>query len=302
MRNWCAALAASVLFALPLCAQQKSTGPSNDATNAARDNQPAAENSAASPAIHLSGNVFGLPEVPRPKPFPKPPAEKDTRTPGSLLPRYELAGMYYYINASPGDPFRSFGNHGGGFSFAYNASKFLSLTAEVAPYSYSRNEFPLTLSNNSVKGSMLTYLFGPRLNWRKFDYFVPFAHFLLGGASSDKGMTGTGHQSAFAVATGGGVDMLLTKSIAWRVAQFDYLMTNFSGPALGGNARQDNFRMGTGLVYRLGIPNPPPPPNHPPVAACSVNPTSLFAGSGDVVAVHVNADRKSTRLNSSHRL
>jgi len=66
-------------------------------------------------------------------------------------------------------------------------------------------------------------------------------------------------------------------------------MTNFSGPAVGGNARQDNFRAGTGVVFRFGIPNPPPPPNHPPVAACSVNPTSLYAGSGDSVAVHVNA-------------
>ena len=32
-----------------------------------------------------------------------------------------------------------------------------------------------------------------------------------------------------------------------------------------------------------------PPPNHPPVAACSANPTSVFAGSNDAVTVHVNA-------------
>jgi outer membrane protein OmpA-like peptidoglycan-associated protein len=102
-------------------------------------------------------------------------------------------------------------------------------------------------------------------------------------------MTGTGTQSAYALATGGGVDMVLNKNLAWRVAQLDYLRTNFSGPALGANARQNNFRVGTGLVLRFGIPNPPPPPNHPPVAACSVTPVSVFAGSGDTVAVHVNA-------------
>jgi outer membrane protein OmpA-like peptidoglycan-associated protein len=83
--------------------------------------------------------------------------------------------------------------------------------------------------------------------------------------------------------------MVLNKNLAWRVAQLDYLMTNFSGPALGGNGRQDSFRAGTGLVLRFGIPNPPPPPNHPPVAACSVTPASVYAGSGDTVAVHVNA-------------
>jgi len=136
---------------------------------------------------------------------------------------------------------------------------------------------------------MVTYLFGPRLNWRKFDYFVPFAQFLLGGAHSGIEMNGAGNQSSFAMAAGGGVDMVITKTIAWRVAQFEYLMTTFSGPALGANARQDGFRVGTGLVLRFGIPNPPPPPKHPPVAACSVNPVSIYAGSGDTVAMHVNA-------------
>src|SRR5205823_2924416 len=64
---------------------------------------------------------------------------------------------------------------------------------------------------------------------------------------------------------------------------------SLTGPALTATGRQDSFRAGTGLVLRFGIPNPPPPPNHPPVAACSVSPSSIFAGSGDSVAVHVNA-------------
>src|SRR5204862_6220507 len=71
--------------------------------------------------------------------------------------------------------------------------------------------------------------------------------------------------------------------------QLDYLMTSFSGPAVTATGRQNNFRAGTGLVLRFGIPNPPPPPNHPPVAACSVSPASVYAGSGDSAAVHVNA-------------
>src|SRR5437660_10047644 len=102
-------------------------------------------------------------------------------------------------------------------------------------------------------------------------------------------ITGGAEQSAFAMAAGGGVDMVLTKNLAWRVAQLDYLMTSFSGPAVTATGRQNNFRAGTGLVLRFGIPNPPPPPNHPPVAACSVSPASVYAGSGDSVAVHVNA-------------
>lgn len=284
MRNWCAALAMSALLALPLCAQQKSGGAADDTANArtAAEKTASAESSPAAKDI-LTGSrtLFALPALPRPTPFPGPQAAaKDTRPPGKLVPRYEIAGMYHYINFSPGSPFSDFSNHGAAASFTYNASKWLGLATEVGDYGYQRN---------GVNGSLYSFLFGPRLNLRKFDYFVPFAEFLVGAARSGFQMTGTGTQSAFATAAGGGVDMVFNKNLAWRVAQLDYLMTNFSGPALGGNARQDSFRAGTGLVLRFGIPNPPPPPNHPPVAACSVTPASIYAGSGDSVAVHVNA-------------
>jgi OmpA family len=295
MRNWCLRSALSVLLASPLCAQQKAAGFPDDTASrgeaAAAKLSSGTNDAVATGQPSFSKEVLALPAIPHPKPFPKPQAAtaKDTRAPGQLVPRYEISGMYFYVNAAPGSPFANFGNHGGGASFAYNASRWLGLTAELGGYNFNRNLFPLTGSNASVNGTMVSYLFGPRLNLRKFDYFVPFAHFLLGGAHSGTEMTGTGRQSSFAIAAGGGVDMVLTKYLAWRVAQLDYFMTNFSGPAVGGNARQDNFRAGTGVVFRFGIPNPPPPPNHPPVAACSVNPTSLYAGSGDSVAVRVNA-------------
>jgi outer membrane protein OmpA-like peptidoglycan-associated protein len=197
--------------------------------------------------------------------------------------------MYDYINFAPGDPFANFNNHGGSGSFTYNASRWIGLTTEVGTYSSKRNVFPLTGTNDLVRGGIVSYLFGPRLNLRKFDHFLPFGEFLVGGARGNGQITGAGQQNAFALAAGGGVDMVLTKYLAWRVAQFDYFMTTLSGPALGSTGRQDSFRAGTGLVLRFGIPNPPPPPNHPPVAACSVSPASVYAGSGDSVAVHVNA-------------
>jgi outer membrane protein OmpA-like peptidoglycan-associated protein len=124
---------------------------------------------------------------------------------------------------------------------------------------------------------------------RKFDHFVPFGEFLVGGANGGSELVGGQSQSAFALAAGGGVDVVLTKNLAWRFAQLDYLMTTFAGSSVGATGRQNSFRAGSGLVVRFGIPNPPPPPNHPPVAACSVSPASVYAGSGDSVAVHVNA-------------
>ena len=289
MRNWCAALAISAFLALPLCAQEKYTGGGDETANAAEKNAASSHSTASSKPVTAKG-IFALPATPKPKPFPGPAAATaDTRAPGTLVPRYEFAGMYDYINFAPGTPFANFDNHGATGSFTYNASRWVGLTVEGGGYLFNRSLFPLTGSTSGLKGGFSSYLFGPRLNWRKFDHFVPFGEFLVGGAHAGSELSGGQSQNAFAMATGGGVDMVLTKNVAWRVAQLDYLLTSFSGNAVGATGRQNSFRAATGVVLRFGIPNPPPPPNHPPVAACSVNPTSVYGGSGDAVAVHVTA-------------
>jgi outer membrane protein OmpA-like peptidoglycan-associated protein len=194
--------------------------------------------------------------------------------------------MFNYVNFNPGNPFDPFSNYGGSGSFTWNPSRWVGLTEELGGLSYNRN-----VNGTTTTGGITTFLLGPRLNMRRFDYFVPFAEFLLGGAHVGPPMTGDASQTAFTLAAGGGVDVVLSKNVAWRFAQIDYLMTNFSGSSLGGNARQDSLRLGTGIVIRFGLPKeaPPAPVNHPPVAACSASPTSVFAGSGDAVTIHVNA-------------
>jgi hypothetical protein len=292
MRNWCAALAISALLALPLRAQQKSSGTGDETANSptAPEKNAASNGSAASTNAVKPAAIFALPAAPRPTPFPGPAAATaDTRPPGTLLPRYEIAGMYDYVNFGPASPFNNFNSQGGAASFTYNASKWLGLTGELGGYDFKRSLFPLTGSTVDTNGSFITYLFGPRLNLRKFEHFVPFGEFLVGGARGGIELAGVSSESAFAMAVGGGVDLVLHKNLAWRVAQLDYLMTSFTGNAVGATGRQNSFRAATGLVLRFGIPNPPPPPNHPPVAACSVNPASVYAGSGDAVAIHVNA-------------
>jgi hypothetical protein len=286
MRTWCLLVAMSTLLALPASAQQKGSDGNDEAKST---NDAAGKGNANAATAPVSRNVFALPAVPRATPFPAAAgSSSDESAPGRLVPRYEVAGGYSYVNFDPGNPFDSFSNHGATGSFAYNATRWLGLTAELGGYNFSRSVSP-----SSVNGSWLTYLFGPRLNLRRFDHFVPFAEFLVGASHAGVEVTGDagGDKSAFALAAGGGVDVVLFKNLAWRFAQIDYLMTNFSGAFLGANSRQNNLRLGTGLVYRWGFPPPPPPPapKGPPVAACSASPVSVFAGSNDTVAVHVNA-------------
>src|SRR6266478_4549974 len=152
MRNWCAALAMSALLAFPLCAQQKSRAAADATTNTATSAEKSApsNNAAGSGKAVAAKGVFALPATPRPAPFPGPAeAAADTRAPGQLVPRYEFAGMYDYLNFAPGDPFANFNSHGGSGSFTYNASRWLGLTGEFGGYNLLASSAVTTLTGIS---------------------------------------------------------------------------------------------------------------------------------------------------------
>jgi outer membrane protein OmpA-like peptidoglycan-associated protein len=293
MRKWCAIVAMGALIALPLCAQQKDASSATNSKSAESTNAVPANDFSVAPA---SPTLFAMP-APAAKPadvFSDWSNNAWNRHAwGQLTPRFEVAGMFSYINFNPG-AFRNFNQLGATGSFAYNANRWLGIVGEVGGYRFDRQVFILDTTTNTeslatISGNMQTYLFGPRLNLRRFDHFVPFGEVLFGAAHGSSQLTGDKSQGAFALAVGGGVDVVLTKYLAWRFFQADYLMTNFSGSLLNANGRQNNFRIGTGLVLRWAYPPAPPKPNHPPVAACSAAQPSVFEGSTDPVAIHVNA-------------
>src|SRR5258708_6854738 len=157
MRNWCAALVMSGLLALPLCAQQKSSGAGDETTNAANREKSATSNNtsgggraAGSSKPVATKGVFALPATPRPTPFPGPAATSDTTAPGRLVPRDELSGMYQYLNFSPGDPFSSFSNHGATGSFTYNASRALRFLTQIRCSPFNNRPVPGSHLNTTV--------------------------------------------------------------------------------------------------------------------------------------------------------
>lgn len=293
MRKWCATLAMGVLFALPVCAQQKAAG-TGDTNNSTESTNAVPVND-----FRIAPSSPSLFAMPAPAGVPADIYSDwannawNRHAWGHLTPRFEAAGMFSYINFNPGS-FRNWNDLGGTGSFAYNANRWLGLVGEVGGYRFDRQIFVLNSTTGAfteatISGNMQTYLFGPRLNLRRFDHFVPFGEVLFGAARGSSQVTGSESQSAFAMAIGGGVDVVLTKYLAWRFFQADYLLTTFSGPLLNPNARQNSFRIGTGVVLRWGYPPAPPKPIHPPIVACSANPTSVYQGTTAPVAIHVDA-------------
>jgi opacity protein-like surface antigen len=283
------------LFALPLCAQQK------DASTASKSNT-TSENTATANATAgdfsiapASSSLFPMPAAAAARPadifsdWDNNPWNRHAW--GLLTPKYEIAGMFQYVNFCPCS-FKNWNSFGATGSFTYNANKYLGLNAEYGAYHFSRQIFVLNgtdFTQTTISGSFQTWLFGPRLNLRRFDHFVPFVEFMVGAARGGAQVTGSNTQNTFALAAGGGVDIVLLKNLAWRFFQADYLMTNFTGPLMNPQGRQNNFRIGSGLVLRWGYPPAPPKPNHPPVAACSADKPSVYQGSNDVIGIHVNA-------------
>ena len=90
------------------------------------------------------------------------------------------------------------------------------------------------------------FLFGPRVSV-SVGKFRPFAHALFGaGHISESGSSffGSGSDTSFAYALGGGVDYHLFPLVSWRV-QADLLQTRFFGNT------QNNARISTGIAIRF---------------------------------------------------
>jgi outer membrane protein OmpA-like peptidoglycan-associated protein len=203
-------------------------------------------------------------------------------------PAVELFGGYSYIRFNDKRLLdkENFDLHGGTGSIAGNVNRWFGLVADFAGYK-------VTGLPSGTSGSASTFLFGPKFSHRG-ERWTPFAQFLFGfahvksdvttpllpGSGSDFFSLGSFHQNAFATALGGGFDLSLTKHVAWRVVQAEYLFTKFPD---GNNNQQNNIRAATGLVFRFGGGPPPPPPNHPPTISLSANPNKLTVGDSAVL-------------------
>ena len=237
--------------------------------------------------------------APAPAPAKTASAKKDSNAYG--WPRVELFGGYSYVRANAsgkigttGGTFSQSANfNGGSGSIAFNATKWFGIAADIGGY-HNGN-----IQNSKVSGTVISYLFGPRISLRNSTAWTPFFQALFGGvhgsvdvpASLTKTTAMTFTRNAFGMVAGGGLDANVSKHISLRVVQAEYFLTNFTAPSSAPTGtsvnRQNNFRLSTGIVFRFGEKQPPPV--HPPSVSCSADKSSVVQDSGDVVGIHASA-------------
>jgi outer membrane protein OmpA-like peptidoglycan-associated protein len=216
-------------------------------------------------------------------------------------PRVEWFLGYSFWRAMPSFNNRMGYLHGGSTSVAYNFNRYVGLVADFGGYDNSRVTLftPTASETFHSNGSAYTYLFGPRFSFR-YERFTPFFHALYGGAHASSvtisGCTGApictplGSDNAFATMLGAGLDIKISRHIALRLFQGDFLITHFRNPfsSTGERGWQNNGRFSTGVVFRFGG-SPPPPPPPPLTATCSADKEMVYAGSGDLVVIVAQA-------------
>ena len=188
-------------------------------------------------------------------------------------PRAEVFGGYSLFHADGSSFFRLGGGenlNGWNASVCGNVNSWFGLAADFSGHydsSSSTTELgspgvpglpPLPTFSATVKSdtNIFTFLVGPRFSYRKNERITPFAHVLFGASrrhadseinsSSFGRMSFSANDTAFAAAVGGGLDVPLSKKLALRVVQAEYVLTR----SFGNNA--NNARVSTGIVFRFG--------------------------------------------------
>ena len=182
-----------------------------------------------------------------------------------------LGYSYMRFNPENSNVISSLSLNGGGGGVTVYVNHMFGITAEFNGYGSFTKTFNFQPTANSpcplgctvtANGNLFTYNVGPVVKYRT-SHFEPFVEALFGGAHSNTyqnlakacqlGCTTTSNPSnnAFDFVIGGGVDIPVTKNIAIRPAQVDFVLTRFGNSFTAGNNNQSNFRYNAGVVFRF---------------------------------------------------
>jgi outer membrane immunogenic protein len=163
------------------------------------------------------------------------------------IPKIDASVSYSYFRANPATPgFNNFSLNGGSASAAYNFRDWLSGVADFGGYHVGSSH------GVNVDDHLLTYMFGPRVTYRRYRRISPFGQMLFGAARAGSGVFSTTNaHTAFATAFGVGVDYNVRDRFSIRPLQFDYVLTHLPEVANGNTQTQNNLRVSAGIVFHF---------------------------------------------------
>src|SRR5271165_1432307 len=207
------------------------------------------------------------------------------------VPKVEIPVGFSFVNVHPNlSPITSFNIFGGGGQFNVNFGNYFGIKADFMGYTQGSGVRNKLISDGftvvgNVNGNVFTYMFGPQIK-KHTGRVQPFGEALFGAAHSN---AYANNNNAFAMAFGGGIDIVVNRHFFLRPVEVDYLYTRFGSNRTNYTGSQNNFRYVGGLGFTFGGAPPVPP-----TASCSASPTEVFPGDP------VNATIATQNFNPKH--
>ena len=189
------------------------------------------------------------------------------------FPKTEAFLGYNFVRFNPNSGFfPSFNANGGGGQVVYNVNKWIGGVFDMGAVTKG------TLGGFNIDSTVLNFVAGPRFTYRNHTRFTPFGQVLFGGAYStasarvsllplggevippgivvppDVPITArlNASHTGFAMFAGGGLDIKVSKHIAFRPIGADYYLTRLPSLLTGNITNRNNFRYSAGVNFLLG--------------------------------------------------
>lgn len=170
-------------------------------------------------------------------------------------PSAEIFGGYSYLNFQvklgfDPTPVDRQSAHGVGINAAVNLSNHLGIVGDFS-YNAKGVRVPSIFGPNTGNVQHTYFLFGPRFSVRR-DRATGFLQTLVGGAHIRSEFGGIHRTTDLALAIGGGVDLKISKRLAIRALQVDYLPSRRRLAFSNEKDWLQNLRAQFGIVFRFG--------------------------------------------------
>jgi outer membrane protein OmpA-like peptidoglycan-associated protein len=204
------------------------------------------------------------------------------------FPRSEVYLGYDWVRFNPNSGFfPSFNANGGGGQFAYNFSRWFGVAFDASAVNKG------VIGGFNIDATVVNFVAGPRITFHNRGRFQPYIQALFGGAygTASARLSGLAAEAAipgalppglvlnpdlpvtarisasrtgFAMLAGGGLDIKLSRHVAFRPFEADYYLMRVPSFVGGNHIDQNNFRYSAGVNFLIGgeqpAPAPPPPP------------------------------------------